>query len=346
MRAEREHRPAARFSDENILRVFTEVAPEEEADLAFAKAPKTILQYATAWRSWVSWCEKNGHEPMPVTAAALKGWVASLASEGKAPSTVDNYTACLSTIAHYRGYELPRVAIRERMKAIRRRGRPPRRAAPLVTDMLAKILELLDPADPRDARDGALLCVMFGAALRSSEATTLDWERFGPINAGGLGWVAFDKRGIVIELGRSKTSQITPVQLVIPDRDMPSAKRWLESWIEIARVKPGTPIFRPISRWGRIEQARIAAESVTDILKSRALDYARAKKMPAHEGQLFASRFTSHSCRRGYCTSASLAGLSLGEIRKRSRHSSDALLAGYINDAEGWRFSGLRGVGV
>src|SRR5690606_9966336 len=117
--------------------------------------------------------------------------------------------------------------IRERMKAVRRRGRPPRRAAPLMTDVLASILDLLDPSNPRDCRDGALMTLMFGAALRSAEATTLDWARLGPAALGGLGWAAFDKRGTILELGRSKTAQVTPVEIVVPDVHMPSLRRWL-----------------------------------------------------------------------------------------------------------------------
>jgi hypothetical protein len=49
--------------------------------------------------------------------------------------------------------------------------------------------------------------------------------------------------------------------------------------------------------------------------------------------------------RRGYCTTASNARIPLGQIRARSRHTSDATLGKYIQTADGWHSSGLGGIG-
>ena len=82
------------------------------------------------------------------------------------------------------------------------------------------------------------------------------------------------------------------------------------------------------------------------IVKARMLDYTRATGMADAEALLRSWEYSGHSMRRGYCSTASEAKLSLGEIRVRSRHGSDAMLARYIRDAEAWNSSGLgEGVG-
>jgi hypothetical protein len=68
--------------------------------------------------------------------------------------------------------------------------------------------------------------------------------------------------------------------------------------------------------------------------------------MSETEARIMAATYSSHSARRGYCTSASDAGIPLGEIRARSRHRDDEVLGRYIASAQGWRRSGLDGVGV
>ena len=66
---------------------------------------------------------------------------------------------------------------------------------------------------------------------------------------------------------------------------------------------------------------------------------------PLKDAMALAKAFSSHSIRRGYCTSASNARVPFAQIRKRSRHRSDAMVAAYVADAEGRRSSVLAKVG-
>jgi hypothetical protein len=96
--------------------------------------------------------------------------------------------------------------------------------------------------NPADARDGALLALGWGAALRRSELVNLDWMKFGD----GAGFVRIEpERGIVVRLQRSKSSQDKAVEIVIPYTDMPTCCIWLEQWAKVAKLEPGQPVFGP-----------------------------------------------------------------------------------------------------
>jgi hypothetical protein len=82
------------------------------------------------------------------------------------------------------------------------------------------------------------------------------------------------------------------------------------------------------------------------MLRERMRAYALAQGMTETEAFVLAQQFSSHSGRRGYCTSAANAGIPLSEIRARSRHRDDEVLGRYIASAQGWHQSGLQGVGV
>ncbi|WP_312894033.1 tyrosine-type recombinase/integrase [Rhizobium laguerreae] len=45
-------------------------------------------------------------------------------------------------------------------------------------------------------------------------------------------------------------------------------------------------------------------------------------------------RYSGHSLRAGFCTSAAQAGVSSWKIRQQTGHASDAMLARYIRSAE------------
>jgi integrase len=90
--------------------------------------------------------------------------------------------------------------------------------------------------------------------------------------------------------------------------------------------------------------ARLSTAAVSDIIRRRWLELEVARGVSIDTARQRAARFSSHSLRRGFCTSAAEAGLPFDAIRKRSRHADDGVLAGYIGEAEGRRHSGLKGL--
>jgi hypothetical protein len=54
---------------------------------------------------------------------------------------------------------------------------------------------------------------------------------------------------------------------------------------------------------------------------------------------------SGHSLRAGYITAAAPFGIPEWKIRRRSRHQTAEMVAGYVRAAEEWTDSGLKGVG-
>jgi hypothetical protein len=171
----------------------------------------------------------------------------------------------------------------------------------------------------------------FSACRRfTKEKAATEFKTFGPADD--------------VEIAMSKTSQFEPVRIPLPEREMPSLRPRLERWIAMAKIEPGGPIFRAIN--GRhIRNRRIAGDTVLDIVRRRVLAYARATGMSKADALALANAYRGHSMRRGYCTTATRKRIPLNQIRARSRHASNEILGGYIEEAESWLKSGLKGVG-
>jgi hypothetical protein len=83
------------------------------------------------------------------------------------------------------------------------------------------------------------------------------------------------------------------------------------------------PIFRPIAKGERLQNARLTDRSVAKIVKAHA---ARAGLDP--------EKFAGHSLRSGFLTSAAAHGASIFKMADQSRHKSLETLRGYVRDAE------------
>jgi hypothetical protein len=126
----------------------------------------------------------------------------------------------------------------------------------------------------------------------------------------GVGYVRIEsERGIVVTLQRSKSSQAEAVTVVISCTDMPTACVWLEAWAKAAKLEPGQPVFRAVDQRQVIAADRLTDRSVSRIVKARVRELAMLRgKSPAEADELIA-RFSGHSLRAGYATSAARANM-------------------------------------
>jgi integrase len=83
------------------------------------------------------------------------------------------------------------------------------------------------------------------------------------------------------------------------------------------------PVFLPIAKDERLQEARLTDRSVTKIVKAHA---ARVGLDPAG--------FSGHSLRSGFLNSAAARGAPVFKMMNLSRHKSVDTLRGYVRDAE------------
>jgi integrase len=334
---------SCRYTRDKALIAFKEIAPDEDEDLADAKAVRTLIQYGSVRRVWARWREEQGLPLLPATAEELRTFVRHLKARNLSPATLAAYVGALTYIHRMNGHSLDKTLVIEHLKAARRRHGPQKRAKPLLARTLKDLVDRLGTT-LRDLRDKPLLLIAFAFAARSAEVVGLDLERAGSTLTGTTGFVTMEPDAIVVTLLTTKASQLEPIEIEIPDREMPSLRPALEAWIERAGIAPGQPLFSA-TVGNDVARRRLANESVLHIVRRRVAEYTVATGKPETEARVLAKAFSSHSIRRGYCTSASRARVPLADIRKRSRHRSDAMVARYVGEAEGRRNTGLAKIG-
>jgi integrase len=203
--------------------------------------------------------------------------------------------------------------IRLTLRGIRRRyGKPQRRVAPMRIENLSAIISVLGDSR-RDIRDCALLLVGFAGAFRRSELGGIQCD-----------WISHTEQGLSIALRKTKTDQESKGRRVVVPRvdgqNCPVAA--LETWLKLSRIIEG-PLFRRISKSGKILMEGLSASALAAIVKRRA---AQIGLDPAY--------FSGHSLRAGFATSAAVAGMPMWRIKRQTGHVSDAILSGYIREAE------------
>jgi integrase len=207
--------------------------------------------------------------------------------------------------------------VRNTMKGIRRTlGIAPLQKTAILTEDIRTMVDATD-GGLIGTRDRALVLVGFAGAFRRSELVGLDVED-----------CEFGKDGLRITLRRSKTDQEGQGRKVgIPFGSNPQTCpiRTLEAWLELGGITSG-PLFRSITRHGRLQAGGLSGGDVARIVKKLA---ERAGLDPA--------KYAGHSLRAGHATSAAIAGASERSIMNQTGHRSVQMVRRYIRDGNLWR---------
>jgi len=168
----------------------------------------------------------------------------------------------------------------------------------------------------RDQRDRALLLIGFAGGLRRSESVGLD-----------LADLEFVREGLIITLRRSKTDQVGRGRRI----GIPHARgRWcpvreVQAWLEGAEIEEG-PLFRSLRKGGVVSDDRLSGEAVSALIKRHVRGIG-----------LEPAKFSGHSLRAGFVTSAARAGIATHLIRQQTGHASDATMSRYIREGSLFR---------
>lgn len=281
-----------------------------------ARANGTLRVYADAFARWSDWCLLHHTATTPADAEAVGGYLAQLARSGKSTTAIN--VALSAILFHSRsvGHALDRKhpAIADILTGIRRlSSRPIEHAAALDLDTLHLLLAMMAGDDLTTLRDRALILIGFFGALRRSEIAALDVTGRSPI--------AIGNRGLTLHLTATKASADTE-SVAIPRRsDVLCAVAAVERYLEKAGLTSG-PLFRAVSKSGRLLDRRLDETSVRHILGER-LRAIGAEAM-----------FSPHSLRSGFITAAARANVPEHLIQRTSRHKSVDVLRSYIRIAD------------
>jgi integrase len=320
---------------------------------AEAFSERTRSAYSRWWRVFLDWCDRHDRQALPASPATVAAWLASAAdgvdtgrplarsslNQGLAAVTWYHRAAGHAFDRKHRAISLTWQGI-SRVKAL---TEVERQAAPVVAADVRDLLEMLDAQRNIGCRNAALLTLGWGGAFRRSELVGLDWEKIGE-GGKGTGYVSVDDRGVLVVLARSKASQDKAETVVIPRADLPEACEALEAWAQRVGLQPGQPVFRAVNNRHQIAVERLTAHSVSRIVKKAMRDLARRRGKSKAEAKDLVRRFSGHSLRAGYATSAAAADVPALRIQQHTRHKSADMVARYVRESDKWSKSGLKGI--
>lgn len=265
--------------------------------LSAATSENTRRTYRSAIRHFQSW---GGM--LPCESLLVIRYLLHFAQDLNARTLALRLTA-LSQWHVFQGFADPTAHsdVRKTLKGIARtHGKPKRKAKALLIEDLETIVSgMLGDVSLPDLRNRALLQIAFFGAFRRSEVANLD-----------IGELAWEPGGLVITLSRSKTDQEgLGIVKAIPYGEPGGVccpVTALREWLDAAGITAG-PVFRRITREGRIGADPLYAGSINDILKTCA----------TKTGLPYVPELSGHSFRRGLATSAHRAGADFQNIKRQ-----------------------------
>jgi site-specific recombinase XerD len=239
-------------------------AAELEAASIYAKAEKayaTRTAYRLDFDLFRAWCQDRKVDALPASAETIAAFLAFEADRGMRSPTIDRRVASIRYAHKLAGLALPTddERVRTVVRGIRRsRPSAPMRKAAATSE---KIMAMAPIGRQRliDLRDRALLLLGFAGAFRRSELVGLDLD---DIEEG--------RDGLRITIHRSKGDQEGHGAVVaIPHGSVACPVRAFRDWITAAAITTG-PVFRPIAKGGRVQEARLTDRGLVKIIKRHA----------------------------------------------------------------------------
>lgn len=285
-----------------------------------AKADNTQATYASAQRQYLAWCEANGFEPLPGTPAMVAAYLDHMAMdrELKASTVRTNYAGIARWYRDQRGRDNCTQAdtVREVLSGIQRTlVERDRQAEALTADLIRKVVDasLQGPKGKgvKALRDRALLLVGFGCAFRRSELTSLRVED-----------IVWEQRGALLMLRSSKTDQVGHGRIVglHKGRGRTCPVKALRAWLD---ASPNNEwVFRPVNKAGTVGFGRMTDKAVNLAIKGL-----------VEAAGIDPEGFSAHSLRAGMTTDLVQAGLSVAQVKQRTRHASDSMVSRYTRPA-------------
>lgn len=324
-------------------------------------AENTRRGYKSDWVAFTDWCISRGDPVLPahpLTVVAHLTWMANMLNEHGhpfyAPGTISRRLAAINAVHSAAAFGRPgddRDVAAATAGIKRLLARPLARKSPLLLEDLQLIIESIDqnswPVGVIGHRDAAMLTMGMVGAFRRSELVRLrimDLHR--------------DPRdGLQITLGKqtrndqhAEYTKVLPFGTTHPSVCAPcSFARWvrvlaaatshrpdvmrvvresrpdhhicLEPLLQLSALLPASPVFRAVTKHGKIGDTPLSGQTVNDVVQRRI----------AAVG-VDASGFGAHSLRAGFVTQAFRYGATHHDVAAQSGHSDYNHVERYAQD--------------
>ncbi len=290
-------------------------APDVRAALDNSLSENTRRAYAGHWAQFRAWAEDHGVVHLPASPATLAAYLTGLATRGRKASTLGQARASISHAHREAAVSDPAASefVNRTMHGLLRSITAAQEGkAPVLRGELPRVLAGLDRTTLAGQRDAALVLVGFAGGFRRSELAALL-----------VSDLRFHTEGCTVTVRRSKTDQdghgMKKHIPLVEGELCPVAA--LRAWLDAAAISSG-PVFRKVTRWGKIGGRALSGGAV-----------ARAVKLGARAAGLDWRNYSGHSLRSGFVTSALMAGQQAIDVAQQTGHKSMDTLKRYQRDA-------------
>lgn len=282
-----------------------------------SRADSTWRAYRSDWRLFEAWCQSVRLASLPADPDTVAMFVASQASDGLNPSTLNRRLAAIRLVHLGAGHPSPHNALKviEVMRGIRRDwGQPPAKKAAAIDEDIKKMADAAESQSRMGLRDRALLLFGFAGAFRRSELVALNtWN------------LEEREEGLRVTIEKSKTDQEAQGQVIaiVRQPDSPYCPvQAIQDWVTVAEFESGA-LFRRMFRGDKVGASRLSAQSVALVIK----EY-------ASRAGLDWERYAAHSLRSGFLTSAAKKRANIFKMADQSRHKSLEMVREYVRETE------------
>ena len=300
-------------------------------NLKNSKANNTLRAYQSDFRDFSAFCAKNGFSSMPTQPKIIAFYITNLSKTSKF-STLKRRIASISVIHKLKGHYLDtkHPIIMENLHGIKRTlGSRQKAKKPILINDLKLLIKAIDEEQIKTRsfveskvkgisklRDKALILVGFAGGFRRSELVNIDYED-----------IEFVNEGVKILIKRSKTDQSGEgIIKAIPyfDNKEFCPVKALKEFIEFKFAKTNK---------GKIFE--ISDKSVALIIKKY-----------AEKAGLDSSKYSGHSLRSGFATTAAEFGAEERNIMAMTGHKTTQMVRRYIHEANLFKNNALNKIKI
>ena len=274
-------------------------------NLKNSKASNTLRAYKADYKDFAGFCIKHGFKPMPTDPKILSLYLTHLSQTCKF-STLKRRLASISVIHKLSGHyiDIKHPMITENLMGIKRKNGSHQKAKkPILINDLKAIIDVIDKEqnEKKKFKNRALILVGFAGGFRRSELVEIK-----------IGDIDFVPEGVKIFIKRSKTDQ---------------SGEGMTKGIPYFSNSKYCPVIS-LKNW--LEKKEIKDDKIFDLSdKSVALII---KKYTAIAG-LDSNKYSGHSLRSGFATSAAESGAVERSIMAMTGHKTTQMVRRYIQEA-------------